>query len=57
MSDYKVRVEIAKHKLPSVDMETKIHEFQSIFSTVASRYYRHKFQGRDQMAESDRKKN
>jgi hypothetical protein len=43
MSDYKVKVIITENKLPSLDIESKITDFQCIFTEVASRYYQDKY--------------
>ncbi|MCH5583835.1 hypothetical protein MK805_02490 [Shimazuella sp. AN120528] len=47
MSDYKVRVVISENKLPTVNIENKITDFQSVFTEVASRFYSDKFKKRD----------
>jgi hypothetical protein len=45
MSDYKVKVVVTEKKLPTIDIENKIRDFQGIFTEVASRYYSDKFKG------------
>ncbi|MXQ53582.1 hypothetical protein [Shimazuella alba] len=42
MSDYKVKVVVSEYKLPTKDIENKITDFQSVFATIASRYYNDK---------------
>jgi hypothetical protein len=42
MSDYKVKVVVSVNKLSTKDIENKITDFQSVFATIASRYYNNK---------------
>lgn len=41
MAEYKVKV-VVTEELSFTDIERKINDFQSVFATVASRYYSNK---------------